>query len=382
MVVPATENTGHTHLTLLARGCTAVRLLCALLIAAPAITLFAQDTPAQFSDLASQAAAARDQKNLPLAIDLYTKAVQANPGWTEGWWYLGLLQYSSDQYAPAIDALNHLLQLQSHNAPAMAMRGLCEFETAAYDDSLRDLEQSIAHGAAAETSHEPILRYHLGLLLTRAGRFYDALNQYRLLATKHDQGPGLPIAIGLAGMRVRNLPGDLNPQDRDLYQIAGKGAYALMAGDSDAAGALFRDAFVRYPTTANLHYFYGFLLFPHDRGLAAEEFRREVEINPSSELSTGMLAFTLMYTGHYAEAIPVAQRAVAAAPGMVIAQLALGRSLIETGDQAHGTEILNQILANDPNNLEAHLGLVAAYSRAGRTEDAYRERMVCLGLVK
>ena len=107
----------------------------------------AQTTPAQFDDLAARAAAARDQQDLPLAVQLYTQAEQLKPDWQEGWWYLGVLQYSANQYSGAIDAFTHLLQLVPTAVPAMALRGLCEFETGAYDDSLRDLEQAVAHGA-------------------------------------------------------------------------------------------------------------------------------------------------------------------------------------------------------------------------------------------
>jgi tetratricopeptide (TPR) repeat protein len=90
-----------------------------------------QQAPAQFDDLAARAAAARDQQNLPLAIELYTQAEQLKPDWQEGWWYLGVLQYSNNQFPGAIDAFTHLLQLVPTAVPAMALRGLCEFETGA-----------------------------------------------------------------------------------------------------------------------------------------------------------------------------------------------------------------------------------------------------------
>ena len=83
----------------------AARVVLALALCGRAAA-HAQQAPG-FEDLASQAAAARDQQNLPSAIDLYGKAVQARPDWAEGWWYLTLLQYSANQYSGAIDAANH-----------------------------------------------------------------------------------------------------------------------------------------------------------------------------------------------------------------------------------------------------------------------------------
>jgi Flp pilus assembly protein TadD len=128
--------------------------------------------------------------------------------------------------------------------------------------------------------------------------------------------------------------------------------------------------------------FDGLLLFSHDPGLAAEQFRSETEVAPANESARALLAFSLVISGRFQEALPEAQRAYAADPTMQMAQLALGRSLGETGDVEHGTELLKKVLEQDPNNMEAHLGLAALFARAGKREDAYRERMVCLKLAQ
>jgi tetratricopeptide (TPR) repeat protein len=341
-----------------------------------------QQAPAQFDDLAARAAAARDQQNLPLAIELYTQAEQLKPDWQEGWWYLGVLQYSNNQFPGAIDAFTHLLQLVPTAVPAMALRGLCEFETGAYDDSLRDLEQAVAHGALNQPHNEQIIRYHLAQLLSHAGRFQEALEQYRFFAEHKADAPDLKIGIGLAGMRVASFPKDVAAQDRELYHAAGSAGYVFLSGDNEQADDMFAQLFVRYPSTPNLHYFYGFLLFPHDPGLAIDQFRNELAVDPVNETANAMLAMTLVIAGRFTEALEPAQRAYANAPDMEMAQLALGRSLAETGDMKRGVELLNQVLAHDPNNLEAHLGLVSIYSRNGNREEAERERKVCRDLAK
>jgi tetratricopeptide (TPR) repeat protein len=342
----------------------------------------AQDEAPQFDDLAQQAATARDQENIPLATELYDKALQLNPKWADGWWNLGLMDYTVNRYPQAIDAFNHLLKIDPHAVPALSIRGLSEFDTGDYADSLKDLELAFQHGAANDKDHEQILRYHLGLLLTHAERYWDALSQYRSLTGEHFESPDFEAAIGLVGMRVPSLPSDLNAHDSELAAALGKAARSFLADDSDAASVQFDELFARYPTAANLHYFYGFLLFPHDRDMAVEQFQKEIAIDPANQLDTGLLAFTLMYIGRYKEALPVAERALAAEPGMQIAQIAMGRSLIETGDLQHGIDMLQQVLERDPRNLEAHIGMAAAYSLNGKKEDALRERMVCLGLEK
>ncbi|HUX43227.1 MAG TPA: tetratricopeptide repeat protein [Terracidiphilus sp.] len=358
---------------------------CALALAlgtfaASAGCVTAQEASPQFSDLAAQAAAARDQQDLPLAIRLYAQAVQQKPDWAEGWWYLGLLQYSTNQFAPAIDAFNHLIQLQPKAAPAVALRGLCEFETGAYEDSLRDLQLAVDHGAANDPQNAQILRYHLAQLLTRSSQFQDALNAYKYFATNHIQDADLLVGIGLAGMRVPALTKEIPAQKRALYQEAGTAGYAFLGDESHQADALFRELFARYPSTPGLHFFYGFLLFAHAPDLAVEQFQSEVALAPENVQARAMLAFTLMVDGKFQKALPQAEHAYAAAPDMELAQLALGRSLAETGETQRAMTLLQQVLKQDPNNLEAHLGLVAIYSHEGKREDAYRERLLCLGL--
>lgn len=345
-------------------------------------TICAQDSAPQFDDVAARAASARDQGNIPEAIDLYTKAEQLKPDWPEGLFYIGLLQYQRNQYPQAIEAFNHLLQLQPTASPAIALRGLSEYETGAYDDSLRDLEMATAHGAANEPHNAQIIRFHLAQLLAHAGRFQDALDQYKFFASKHVDAPDLLLGIGLAGLRVTTLPKDIAPPDRTIFEAAGEAGFALLAEESERGDDLFRQLFARYPTAPNLHLFYGFLLFPHDPTLAVDEFRSELAVDPGNETAHAMLAFTLMIAGRYAEALPEAEHAYSDAPDMEMAQLALGRSLAETGDLKRGTDLLNQVLQKDPNNLEAHLGLVSIYSRSGRREDADRERALCLKLPK
>ena len=86
------------------RPVTRGQLMAMLLVALTffSVRIPAQDAAPQFSDVAGRADAARDQGNLPQAISLYSQAVQLKPEWAEGWFYLGMLEYSADSYQPAI----------------------------------------------------------------------------------------------------------------------------------------------------------------------------------------------------------------------------------------------------------------------------------------
>src|ERR1700690_4144995 len=111
-------------------------LMVACLLLTVCGTAAAQANPASFSDVVARALAARDANDLPGAIELYQQALKLKSQWPDGWWFLGSLQYGTGAYGAARDALSRYLELTPNAAPALAMRGLCEFETGDYPSSL------------------------------------------------------------------------------------------------------------------------------------------------------------------------------------------------------------------------------------------------------
>ena len=164
-----------------------------------AATATAQPSPqpsaATFDQLKADADAARQAGDVPRASDLYGQALGINPSWPEGWWYLGQLRYSADDYAQAIEAFTHYLSLVPDAAPATALRGLCEFELGQYEPSLVDVQRALALGAADDSRNTQILRYHEGQLLTKLGRFEEALTAYGYFARNHLSNDELLLAV-------------------------------------------------------------------------------------------------------------------------------------------------------------------------------------------
>ena len=335
-----------------------------------------------FADVAAQATAARDANDVPLAVDLYQQGLKLNPKWTDGWWFLGSLQYRSEAYTAAIEALSHFLDLTHDAAPALAMRGLCEFETRDYEPSLKDIQHALALGAANQPRNEKILRYHEALLLTRTGRFEDALRSYAFFAHEEDSNPELLLALGLAGLRVQLLPRELKTDQQEMYVSTGKAVFDFMKGDRASAGVEFQHIFERVPPPPEAHYLYGYLLYASDPDQAVVEFKKELEVNPSNAVAEVMLAWIPLMQNDGTVALPYARKAVADNPALPSAQLVLGRALTETGDAKAGLEYLEKTVQQQPDNLEVHLALAKAYSKSGRKEDARRERLLCIEMTK
>ncbi len=357
------------------------RLIAVSLLLFASISGLTQSGSPSFSEIVASATAARDVNDIPRAIELYRQALKINPQWADGWWFIGQLEYGVGEYSTAIDALSRYLELTPNAAPAFAIRGLSEFETGDYQKSLNDLQHALSLGAANQSRNEKILRFHESMLLTRLGRFEDAVRSYGLFA-QEQPNPELLLALGLAGLRTPLLPKDVNTDQQETYRSAGKAALDYMKGDREAAKADFQKLFDQKPPVANAHFFYGFLLYSSEPEEAMVEFKRELELNPKNLAAQVMLAWIPLLQNDGREALPYAQKAVEQDPSSPSAQLVLGRALTETDNAKDGVEHLEKTEQMQPDNIEVHIALAKAYSKVGRKGDARRERLLCLEMTK
>jgi tetratricopeptide (TPR) repeat protein len=333
--------------------------------------LAAQNTAA-FEDLAARAAAAREANDIPRAVQLYRQTVNLNPSWEEGWWFLGSMLYDSDHYAEGRDALAHVVALDPKAAPAWALLGLCEFETGNYAQSLEHIQRGQV-SAAPSPQMESVLRYHEALLLTRLGRFSEAIEKYTWFARNAVQNPELLVGIGLAVLQTPKVPDDVRPE-QEMFALAGSAAYQNMSSDSRNAQLTYRKLIDQYPEAHYVHYAYGCFLLGTDPEAGIQELRRELQTNPASGPAHAMLAFALLERGDSAAALPYAKAAAEELPDSELSQYVLGRALAERGNLERGIQHLEMAEKIDPADLQPHISLATAYSRAGRPQDSRRER--------
>ncbi len=184
--------------------------------------------PQQFAKLAAAAEQARTHDQLYEAANLYRRAVELRPGWAEGWWYLGTLLYDQDRFAEAEESFTRFVPLGPKPGPALALLGLCEYETRHLDRALLHLEGWQRAGSPGTSELGSIARFHLALLATHLGQFDRALG---LLAV----AGGTPFrteAAGLAALHMKFLPEEYPARDRELVMLAG---HAVLAKPPNAA---------------------------------------------------------------------------------------------------------------------------------------------------
>jgi predicted Zn-dependent protease len=105
-----------------------------------------------------------------------------------------------------------------------------------------------------------------------------------------------------------------------------------------------------------------------------KQMRRELEISPSNVAARLRMAEQYLKEEKSADALQLAQQAVALEPRNSSARLILGESLIATGDSAKGIAELEKARAQAPDRVRTHWDLLRAYTAAGRTQDAKREK--------
>ncbi|MDX2153984.1 MAG: tetratricopeptide repeat protein [Bryobacteraceae bacterium] len=349
-------------------------LLLALLLAAPPPPA-AKPPAAPFATVAAEAAAAREADRIDDALRLYRRAVTVKPGWQEGWWYLGTLYYGKDQYPQCRDAFRRFVAIEARMSPAWAMLGLCEFQTKEFARALERLEKATTLGLPEGEQLTGVAQYHHALLLTKAGNFERALLILTLIARKSTAASPEVVALaGIASLRKPIFPHELAEGDRELALRLGRAVITAAERKQAEARRQFEEVLADYPAAPHVHYLFGaFLLSSEpDRGIA--ELRKEIEISPDHLPALVSLSMEYLKRGEPASARPFAERAAKQSPGNFAARTAFGRALIESGDLSPGIAELEAAVKLAPDSPQVRIALASAYAKAGRKEEAARER--------
>ena len=325
--------------------------------------LFGQSGSAapDFEAAARSATTAREAGRADEAIQDYRRAVETNPRWEEGWWYLGTLLYDEDQYSDAIPAFQKLVELVPSAGPAWDFLGLCEFETKNYENSLGHLEKGLALGDADDPETARVAKYHLALLLIRSGESDQAAT---LLASTLGQGE-LPaqirIVLGLAVLHVPLLPKEVDPSQDALIYAAGEAASAMAQKNSAKAMAALSSLLTEYPSTPYLHYAYGQVLASAGQDEEAlKQQRAEAAVSPKSALPWIEISHLQLRLHHPQEAMHAAEEAVQRAPDSSASHGTLGQVLQEFGkrEKAAAELALAEKLAPEKARPEERLALL------------------------
>ena len=330
-----------------------------------------------FEALVQQAASAQQSGNPSAAIPLYEKALQVRPDWNEGRWNLAMLYYSTRQFPAATGALKVWLEKNPNSGTGWGVLGLSEFATGDYENSLIHLQRGEELGLGASPDSLRIARYHLAILLNRKSEFGRA---NRILSA--EAGPGaladeIAFALGIAFLRIPQLPAEVPEAQRPLVQRTGEVAMLLAGSKYDLALPKMKELIRDYPTVPFLHYVYGSALSSLSMfEEAVVQFEAEARISQQSELPWIELASVHLQRHELTGAMAPAKRAVEIAPSSAAAHYALGRVHLELGETDSAVRELQQAAKLSPGSAEVHFQLARAYARQNLPEKALAERAI------
>ena len=328
---------------------------------------------AEFERIVKEATEARQAENWDRAVELYRQAVKLRPDYVEGYWYQGTSLYSLDEFEGCREAFRRVTRATPKNGAAYAFLGLCDYGLKEYDRALQNLLKARNLGIG-DKELGGVARYHAAIVMSRIEEFEQALETLGEFASEGNDNPRVIEAMGIATLRLPLLPIELPPDRREMVLMAGRASYLMATRMTAASGAAFEALLARYPDTPNIHYAYGVYLLIEQQDKAIEHFKRELEIQPGHAASLLQIAFEYLRRGDAASALPWARQVVEVAPTQFASQKALGDALVETGDVEAGIAHLEAGVKLAPDSPGLRFSLAKAYQRAGRTEDAARER--------
>ena len=337
--------------------------------------------PPAVRQLQAQAEAARKLNHVDAAIALYKKAVGIAPTWEEGWWSLGTLHYSLGHFDEARDAFLHLVATQPNIGAPLAMLGLSEFESKRYDQALSHLRHAADLHSGQDQSIADEANFHLALLLARNQEFESAMKILGIFAQRNLNEAKFIEAMGIAALRKPLLPVELVPTDRQLVMDVGRVMYDATALRTTEAGAEFKILVDKYAETPNIHYLYGSFLMFADANNGVREMKKELEISPSHVPAMVTIANEYIQRKDFQSALPYAKKATELEPQSFPAHAVLGRVFAEGDlDIPRGVQELEEARKLAPGSPQVRIALATAYAKAGRKEDAARERREFLRL--
>ena len=342
----------------------------------------AAKTDAEFKELVKQGDAAREAGRLAEAVPFYVKALKLRHDWVEGWWYVGTILYDEDKFADARDAFNNLVAIDPKKGTAWAMLGLCQYQIHEYQPAAVSLTRAREIGMDNNQQLISVVNYHTAILYNRFEQFEIAFEVLREFVRGANESPKVIEAFGLAMLRMPFLPDEIPADKREQILLAGRGGFDMAARRLEESRKSFEDLVARYPNQPNVHYAYGVFLISQDADAAIKEFQRELEISPNHVAAMLQIAFEYRKRNEYEAALPLAEKAVQLAPKMYQGRNILGRVLLELGQVDRSIKELEEGIRLAPTSPEMHFALARAYTRAGRKEDADREREIFKQLEK
>jgi tetratricopeptide (TPR) repeat protein len=324
----------------------------------------------------------------------------------------GVEMQQAGDYIGAIDAYKTVLSIDPKRLDAMSNMGAAYVHLGQFDDGIAQYK-----AALALDPQNLQVRLNLGLAFYKSGRVHAAIDPLKAVADSPQPPKNALLLLGDCYLQI-GRPADvvalLQPRealfDNDLAFAYVLGMALLQtdnerdgqryidrifsAGDSAEAHLLLAIAHLNKlsyppakeelekamklnPRLPTLNSAYGrALLGVGDTAAAEQAFRREIAVNPNDFEANLMLGSLRRSAQDFDTALIYLTRALEIHPGDLTARKLVASLKLQTGAVDEAVTMLEEIVKDAPDMVDAHVQLATAYNRLKRKDDADRERAI------
>src|SRR5882757_222671 len=328
-------------------------------------------------DQAARAERALREQDVPGAVKEYRAMIAADPQNSQAWTALGVLLYGSGRSAEAAEALTRALQINPQAPRAELFLSFSQADLQQCETALPVLQRYFGSEPQGK------LQRLTGLTLLQCSTSSkEASTALKVAAQLRESYPGDPdVLYESAELYTRMWNETANelitthPESYRVHQLAAEVNEAQ--GNLGQAIRQYRAALGGNPKLPQMHYRIGQLLLRTGDAdadeRAMEEFRAELAVNPQSASSALAMGEIERHQGKLTEATAEYTQALKLEPGLPEARVGLAQTLLAQHHVEASEDQLRALIAEHPENAQAHYAMMLAYREQGKLPEATTE---------
>jgi tetratricopeptide (TPR) repeat protein len=355
-----------------------VRVLAALCLLVLPISLFGQSRADEFDRVFLRALEMQKAGDLIGAIDAYKTALSIDATRVDARSNLGAAYVHLGQFDDAIAQYDAALTIDPSNATVRLNLALAYYKSGRPNEAIQPLKMVVATSPEAKNAYLILADCYL-----QTGQYPDAVTLLQPREAMFQDDLAFAYVLGTALVRT----GDERQGQLYIDRIFKKGDSAeghLMMGiahlnrfDYPEAKSELERALALNSSLPTANSAYGrALLGLGDHAEAERAFQKELSVNVNDFESNLMLGSMRKSAQDFDAALTYLNRAVVIHPKDVTARKLVASLKLQTGAVEEAAAMLEQIVADEPDAVDAHVQLATAYNRLKRKDDADRERAI------
>jgi tetratricopeptide (TPR) repeat protein len=337
-----------------------------------------QDKTAEFERLFARAMELHQAGDLLGAVDTYKAALSMMPDRADALSNLGAAYVRLGQHEDAIQQYAAALKVDPVNNTIRTNLALAYYKAARPHDAIPQLKRVIASDPDARNAYLVLADCYL-----QTGQDQDVISLLEPREQMFASEPAYAYLLGTALLHVDRLSDGQKYVDRVFGGGESAEAHLLLGiahfsqHDYRAAKTELERAIKLNPRLPTAHAVYGRSLMLLGEPDAAERaFRRELEVNVNDFEANLQLGNIRKSAQRFPEAAAYLERATTIRPHDLAARKLLASLRLQTGEVEEAVRMLEAVVKEAPDAIDAHVQLATGYNRLKRFEDARREREI------